>query len=136
MHIIFKKRIAKLSGIKLKEDIDENKLNDEIILLFSKKIPKEDDVHALASKLNLSVDDVENEIFKLLHSFLKKLGKHNQVPDDKFDPKELEIGRKVELEHTNNKWIAELIAKDHLMEFPDYYTRLTKMEKEAESEEK
>lgn len=135
MPLIFK-RIVELSGIKLKEEIDENKLNDEIISLFSKSKPKKVDIQSLASKLNVSVDDVENEIFKLLHSFLKKLGKHNRTPDNKYDPKELEIGRKVELEHTDNKWIAELISKDHLSDLPDYYSRLTKMEKEAESEEK
>lgn len=131
MHTTFK-RLAKLAGIKINEELDENKLNDEIISLFSSKKPSENDVHELAKTLGVSPEVVETEIYKLLFSFLKKLGKHKSAPDSDFDPQELEMGRKVELEHTDNKWIAELIAKDHLSEFKDYYTRLTKMEKDAE----
>lgn len=68
-----------------------------------------------------------------------------------FDPKELEMGIKIESEHGDvyddlKKWIDdnkinvdmpfsekefyEKIAKAHLREMPDYYTRLTKMEGE------
>lgn len=45
--------------------------------------------------------------------------------------KELRIGTKVEMEHVNSKTLAKEIAMDHLVEFPDYYTRLKKMEEEA-----
>jgi hypothetical protein len=48
-----------------------------------------------------------------------------------FDEKELEKGIEVEMEHTNDRDIAMFIAMDHLDEFPDYYTRLAKMEREA-----
>ena len=47
--------------------------------------------------------------------------------------KELEMGLKVEMEHTNDKEKAREISLDHLTEFPDYYTRLDKMEKDAKS---
>lgn len=47
------------------------------------------------------------------------------------DPNELAIGKKIELEHSKNPLIAERIARHHLREIPDYYTRLVKMEKEA-----
>ncbi len=47
---------------------------------------------------------------------------------------ELEIGIKIEMEHTDSEVIAREIALDHLFEFPDYYSRLTKMEKRAEKE--
>ena len=40
------------------------------------------------------------------------------------DPKELKMGIEVEKEHTDNKHAAEKIARDHLAEHPDYYTRL------------
>jgi len=59
---------------------------------------------------------------------------------DKFDvsvekiEKEIEMGIKVELEHTDSKRMAKEIAMDHLTEIPDYYTRLKKMEKEGEKE--
>ena len=46
--------------------------------------------------------------------------------------KELELGIKVEMEHTNDPKKAREIAKDHLVELPDYYTRLDKMEKKGE----
>jgi hypothetical protein len=59
------------------------------------------------------------------------VGKHNDVSDDKFDPKELAMGIKVEHEHTDNADIAKAIAKDHLSECSDYYTRLKKMEQEC-----
>ena len=45
--------------------------------------------------------------------------------------KQLNMGKKVEQEHTRNPAIAKEIALDHLVEIPDYYTRLDKMEKEA-----
>jgi hypothetical protein len=40
-------------------------------------------------------------------------------------------GTKVEREHTKKGPEAAEIARDHLAEIPDYYTRLKKMEKEA-----
>jgi hypothetical protein len=48
--------------------------------------------------------------------------------------KQLQEGIKIEMEHTDNPKIAEQIARDHLREFPDYYTRLKKMESEAKKE--
>jgi tRNA U34 5-carboxymethylaminomethyl modifying GTPase MnmE/TrmE len=42
---------------------------------------------------------------------------------------ELQKGMEVELEHTDDEDMADEIARDHLDELPDYYTRLAKMEK-------
>lgn len=47
---------------------------------------------------------------------------------------QLKKGVKVEREHTNKDSLAREIAKDHLEEFPDYYDRLDKMEKQAKKE--
>ena len=58
--------------------------------------------------------------------------KHN-VPI-KYIEKQLAMGMKIEMEHTNHKMIAREISLDHLFEIPDYYTRLAKMEKAAEVE--
>jgi hypothetical protein len=44
--------------------------------------------------------------------------------------KELAAGTLHEMEHTRSKVIARQIALDHLSEIPDYYSRLSKMEKE------
>jgi len=47
-----------------------------------------------------------------------------------YSKKELEIGTKIEMEHTKSKLKARKIAKDHLSEFPHYYTKgLVPMEK-------
>jgi len=44
--------------------------------------------------------------------------------------KELKLGKKIEMEHTKNPYIAEKIAKDHLKEFDCYYSKgLIPMEK-------
>lgn len=45
--------------------------------------------------------------------------------------KQINMGIKVEMEHVNSKAQAREIAMDHLVEMPDYYTRLAKMETEA-----
>lgn len=42
---------------------------------------------------------------------------------------QLEMGIKVESEHTGSKKLARMIALQHLEEFPDYYSRLKKAEK-------
>ncbi len=52
----------------------------------------------------------------------------------KYDLTQLLMGIEVELEHTNDKMLALEITTDHLEEFSDYYTRLKKMEEEAERE--
>jgi len=57
-------------------------------------------------------------------------------PDSKYNKKQIKDGTKVEYEHTNDKETAKEIAKDHLEEIPDYYTRLDKMEKEAKKKKK
>lgn len=60
---------------------------------------------------------------------------HREIhPDIPFNDllKEFQKGLKIEMEHTSDKKIAAEIARDHIAEFWDYYTRLSKMEKEAE----
>lgn len=65
----------------------------------------------------------------------EQLAKKKGFTEKDADPKELEMGIKVELEHTDDKDKAKEIALDHLAELPDYYTRLKKMEKEGEHED-
>ena len=45
---------------------------------------------------------------------------HNEDP--KKINREIEIGTKIEMEHTDSKKIAKEIATDHIYEIPDYYT--------------
>ena len=72
----------------------------------------------------------------------KEIGEQLGVKWDKFDVEQFRQGMDVELEHglrdsatnvTNNDPVTTgKIALAHLSEFPDYYTRLEKMEKEAD----
>jgi hypothetical protein len=50
--------------------------------------------------------------------------KGGNVPDDQFDPKELELGTQHEMEHTDKEPLAEAIAKGHILEKPNYYSTL------------
>lgn len=54
--------------------------------------------------------------------------KHGKDPDSKFNRKQLAIGIKVEMEHTDCPKVAKQISKAHLSESPIYYTYLKKME--------
>jgi len=72
----------------------------------------------------------------------KQIGEQLGIDWSKFDVEQYRMGLDVELEHgledphtnvTNDDPIMTgKIALAHLNEFPDYYTRLDRMEKEAE----
>ena len=72
----------------------------------------------------------------------KNVGEKLGIKWDKFGVEQFRIGMDIELEHgkrdlktnvTNDDMILTgKIALAHLNEFPDYYTRLEKMEKEAD----
>lgn len=49
-------------------------------------------------------------------------------PDEDFDVEELEAGIKIELEHTDDREVAKVIAKTHLTESKNYYIKLEEME--------
>lgn len=104
-------------------------LDDAIVkFLIDNPAPLDSEIHALAKSLELTKELVEERIYTMLSAFLTKFGKHNDVPDGNFDERELANGIKVEMEHVDDPLIAKLIAKDHLSELPDYYTRLAAME--------
>jgi len=74
---------------------------------------------------------MNSDIKKLEFLYEKKVLKQvtiNTTPDSEFDSKELELGIKVEMEHTEDESLAKSIAKDHLLEVSDYYTKLKKVE--------
>lgn len=59
---------------------------------------------------------------------ISDIAKKHNVPESKIAA-QLSKGLKVESEHTDNKNLAYEIVMDHLMEMPDYYDKLEKMEK-------
>ncbi|MFC2069201.1 DUF5661 family protein [Chloroflexota bacterium] len=72
----------------------------------------------------------------------KSIGESLSIDWRKFDVEQYRMGLNVELEHglrnsntnvtNDNPIMTGKIALAHLNEFPDYYTRLEIMEKEAE----
>lgn len=72
----------------------------------------------------------------------QKIGESLGIAWDKFDAEQFRMGLDVELEHgirspetnvtNDDPLMTGRIALAHLNEFADYYTRLAKMEKEAE----
>ena len=72
----------------------------------------------------------------------KKIGETIGIKWNKFDVEQFRLGLDVELEHGardpetdvthSDPIITGKIALAHLKEFPDYYTRLAKMEDEAD----
>jgi len=73
----------------------------------------------------------------------KKIGEELNIDWTKFDGEQFRMGMNVELEHglrdpstnvtNDDSLVTGKIALAHLNEFPDYYTRLEKMEKEADN---
>ena len=73
----------------------------------------------------------------------KAVGKQLGIKWDKFDLEQFHVGLGVELEHgivnpttnvtNDDPLMTGKIALAHLTEFPDYYTRLAKLEEEAKS---
>lgn len=71
----------------------------------------------------------------------EEIGDKLGISWDKFDVEQFTKGLNVELEHgsrdpevnvtNNDPVLTGKIALAHLKEFPDYYTRLEKMEREA-----
>jgi hypothetical protein len=73
----------------------------------------------------------------------KKIGEELGINWSKFDLEQFRMGMDVELEHglidshtnvtNDNPLITGKIALAHLNEFPDYYTRLDKLEEDAKA---
>ncbi|MDP3986716.1 MAG: DUF5661 family protein [Nanoarchaeota archaeon] len=122
-------------------------VDEQSIVDFFKENPNPDEmqVEQFATEVGMEKEELERKIYDLLTGLLngqKELsdpvdvsGKDNEKklrggdePDSQFDPEQLRNGIKVESEHTDNPEIAKQIAKAHLLEDPDYYVKLAKME--------
>ena len=103
---------------------------DEILLFFRENpSASRQDLLALDKALGVSTEEIENLEFELCKALCSRVGKNVNHGEEKVDPTELEKGIQHEMEHTNDQYIARLIALDHLYEVPDYYTQLSKVEK-------
>lgn len=119
--------------MRLIEQEAKQDLRNKIIEFFKENPNPEDEaVHEFAEREGISPPELETQIYALLTEKLQiKIGKHNDMPDSDFDPKELKMGEKIEMEHTDDPNIAKSISKDHLSECKIYYTLLNKMEQQC-----
>ena len=108
----------------------------DIDIMFDKKVetdPKNPfDGRLKKNKAIVEVKEKELEAPKL-HTHKVKLaveklrgGKGDNKSDESFSSSELRKGTKHELEHTKSKTQAKEIAKDHLSEVKNYYSKLDK----------
>ena len=122
--------IAKEQILLEQDDQVGNQIKKSILEWFMKNpYPKDDDVHAFADEMGINAHEFENHIYAILSSLLSEgnsKGKNNN-----YDQTQIDMGIKVEMEHTTCPIISEKIVWDHLAEIPDYYTRLAKIENEA-----
>lgn len=82
--------------------------------------------------LDLLNDQIRSELIGEGGELPGGLAEQKGITAGDVDPVELRKGIEIEMEHTRDKHIAREIALDHLAEIPDYYSRLVKMEEEAE----
>jgi hypothetical protein len=93
------------------------KLLPKSSVAFEKVVSSDDDPDRyFAEKIGLKDGD-----FEALRGGLAE-----GMSDEKFDPRQLTIGQRVEMEHTVYPEIAKRISKDHLVEHPQYYDELFK----------
>jgi hypothetical protein len=115
----------------INEDDKVDIIQQKIVDFFSiNPNPPDSDIHAFAEKEKIDTHKFEEYVYELLGSFLGA-GRSKDFKGE-YDEKEMEMGMEIEMEHTTNPIVAGRITMDHLAEIPDYYTRLIKMEKEAE----
>jgi hypothetical protein len=103
----------------------EKQVSREDLVDFLNQYPNPNDktVHEWAQKNGFEVEKVEEALYQfafLFNTILKKALKE-EIFDLKVDPKELAKGIVIEKEHTSNEHVAEIIARMHLKEFPNYY---------------
>jgi len=153
-YLMVKKIALQLSDMRsqtMNEDSDKDNYPDQIGKKFKPKnqFPKKKKKPQSVVKLGeedepikptgeygslISGNNIDNDIDIEMEDNLEGgLADDKSVSD--FDPKQLAMGLEVELEHTDDPKLALEIAMDHLVEIPDYYTHLDKMEREAGVEE-
>ena len=109
-------------------DYDIPEIGDIIKSEDGKDIPLPPELLLVKSTISNLIDFIKAPIIKSEKQILNLVGRHRSSPESKFDAKELKMGIDVEKEHSDDPNVAVEIAKDHLAEIPDYYSRLKVME--------
>lgn len=102
---------------------------DELLLFFRENPScSRQDLLALDKALGVTKEEIEKLEFELCKALCSRIGKKVKHGDETVDEEELQKGIQHEMEHTNDQYIARLIALDHLYELSDYYTQLAKVD--------
>lgn len=80
-------------------------------------------------RISMRIDELDKKPLDVKTLTVKEIANKHDVPVEQIE-RELAMGIQVELEHTTSEQAAREIALDHLLELPDYYTKLNKMENE------
>lgn len=110
-----------IEKILLPEKQDEVKILKAVNMFIGGQISKQvlsDIVKANKDKIKGGIGD---------NKTVKDIAKKHKVSEEHIQS-QLKMGIDVEMEHTKDKKKAKEIAMDHLMESPDYYTKLAEME--------
>ena len=119
------------------EPLDDKELKGNVInFLKDNPNPSDEMVHAFAENIGYPTEMVEQCIYRIAsdHVAMTDTSQEDMEgethPDEEFNPEQLSKGIAVEMEHTDDPELAKKISKDHLLEDPEYYTKLAKMEGE------
>lgn len=105
--------------------VDASDPNRALAILAMQQVNNVEELQTFAEMNRVEVNDLLNAMLSLGRSFWGHgLAKEKGLSEFDADPKEVEIGTQVELEHTNDLGIARRIAMDHLAEHPQYYTEI------------
>jgi hypothetical protein len=108
------------------ENIAPDSLKVHIIDRFNKDTHVTlEELQELANRYSVDYDKIVETICDLMQGMLYR---RKGIRKAKIDPKELAMGTKHEMEHTDNPHISEIIARDHLATVPNYYTLLKEID--------
>lgn len=115
--------------------VDRKKVEE---FLRTHKNLEDSDFHAFAERQGYNTHAAEEVAYQIaqqkLSADLIPGGKAEGMKDSDFSSKQIAMGAKIEKEHTPDPAKAHEIARDHLEEFPNYYSALKEMEKRLESQ--
>jgi hypothetical protein len=104
------------SDFKVSRAAKSNKMGKQVAKNFKRELS-----NTSPKVTGIKVESEEIEGGEAEKMSVQDLAKKHGVKSSDIE-KELEVGTKIELEHTDSKKMAKEIAMDHISEFPDYYT--------------
>ena len=110
------------------DETGKSDLSNFFAAVGSAKKEQKQAIDSLLGDIDKSFDALWEQLKS--HKTVDQIAQKHKVPVSKIK-KQLEMGTKVETEHTKDKDLASHIALQHLDELPDYYDRLKNIEKKS-----